>query len=104
MLAYDNGLKGITYMRDGSREGVLSRVEEKKEEKPKVVEYAPIAPRPYMVEGVTYQTDTPVGKTFITVNHNEGQEPFEVFITIGKSRIGRCSDGRCFGQNDFLKP
>ncbi|HZQ29950.1 MAG TPA: adenosylcobalamin-dependent ribonucleoside-diphosphate reductase [Patescibacteria group bacterium] len=84
MLAYDNGLKGITYMRDGSREGVLSRVEEKKEEKPKVMEYAPVVPRPYMVEGVTYQTDTPVGKTFITVNHNENQEPFEVFITIGK--------------------
>src|SRR3990167_9533534 len=32
MLAYDNGLKGITYMRDGSREGVLSRIEDKKEE------------------------------------------------------------------------
>ena len=83
-LAYDNGLKGITYMRDGSREGVLSRVEDKKEEKPAVLEYAPVKPRPYMVEGVTYQTDTPVGKTFITINHNEKGEPFEVFITIGK--------------------
>lgn len=89
-LAYDYGLKGITYMRDGSREGVLSRVEDKKDlsaqagEKPKVIDYAPVTPRPYMVEGVTYQTDTPVGKTFITINHNENKEPFEVFITIGK--------------------
>jgi ribonucleoside-diphosphate reductase alpha chain len=87
MLAYDNGLKGITYMRDGSREGVLSRVEEKKEEKPAVVvpQNYPRAPRPMMVEGVTYKTQTPVGDTYITLNHDQQGEPFEVFITIGKS-------------------
>ncbi len=87
-LAYDMGLKGITYMRDGSREGVLSRKEEKKEEvKPEVSQQTilPVIPRPVMVEGVTYQSETPVGKTFITINHNENQEPFEVFITVGKS-------------------
>ncbi len=82
-LAYDMGCKGITYMRDGSRLGVLQRVEEKKEEQPKPIQ-APVMPRPTMVEGVTYQTDTPVGKTWITINHNENDEPFEVFITIGK--------------------
>jgi ribonucleoside-diphosphate reductase alpha chain len=88
MLAYDSGLKGITYMRDGSRTGVLERIEEKKEEKPVVVPVStglPILPRPNMVEGVTYGTDTPVGKTFITINHDENKQPFEVFITVGKS-------------------
>jgi ribonucleoside-diphosphate reductase alpha chain len=88
MLAYDSGLKGITYMRDGSRVGVLERIEEKKEEKPAVplVQTAlPILPRPNMVEGVTYGTDTPVGKTYITINHDENRQPFEVFITVGKS-------------------
>lgn len=93
MLAYDHGLKGITYMRDGSREGVLSRVdtsagsvqEQKKEEpKPATTQYTR-APRPMMVEGVTYKTQTPVGDTFITLNHDQNGEPFEVFITIGKS-------------------
>lgn len=85
--AYDSGLKGITYMRDGSREGVLSRKEEEKEEvKPQHQEsILPVMPRPIMVEGVTYQSETPVGKTFITINHNENKEPFEVFITVGKS-------------------
>jgi len=87
MLAYEMGCKGITYMRDGSRQGVLQRIDQqpvvqKEEEKPGI--QAPVMPRPMMVEGVTYQTETPVGKTFITINHNQKNEPFEVFITIGK--------------------
>ena len=86
MLAYDNGLKGIAYMRDGSRMGVLSRVEEKKDE-PKLTVFTdePVLPRPMMVEGVTYATDSPLGKTYVTVNHDQMKEPFEVFITNGKS-------------------
>jgi len=97
MAAYDLGLKGVTYMRDGSREGVLSRMdasansgqsakkEEVKSENSIVVTKKPVVPRPLHLEGVTYQIETPVGKTYITINHNEYKEPFEVFITIGKS-------------------
>ncbi len=87
MSAYDNGLKGVTYMRDGSREGVLSRVEEKKEEVkvPDVANHTVRAPRPMMMEGVTYKTQTPVGDTYITLNHDQNREPFEMFITIGKT-------------------
>ncbi len=87
-MAYDMGLKGITYMRDGSRQGVLERIEDKKEEKKEEtvkIPVNPVIPRPMMVEGVTYQAETPVGKTYITINHNETKEPFEVFITVGKS-------------------
>ncbi|MDO8583298.1 MAG: adenosylcobalamin-dependent ribonucleoside-diphosphate reductase [bacterium] len=86
MAAYDLGLKGVTYMRDGSREGVLERVVEKKEEvKPASSFTAPVISRPMAIEGVTYQTHTPVGEAFITINHNYNKEPFEMFITIGKS-------------------
>ncbi|MDE2026080.1 MAG: adenosylcobalamin-dependent ribonucleoside-diphosphate reductase, partial [Patescibacteria group bacterium] len=93
MAAYDYGLKGVTYMRDGSRQGVLERVvekkEEKKEEPAQVVQPAlpimPVVSRPAMVEGVTYRADTPMGETFITINNTPDKEPFEVFITIGKS-------------------
>ncbi len=90
MLAYKEGCKGIAYMREGSREGVLVRQEDKKEEVKKeatqpIDTKRPITPRPYMVEGVTYQTETPVGKTFITINHDDNKEPFEIFITVGKS-------------------
>ena len=88
-MAFDMGLKGITYMRDGSREGVLSRKEDKKEEVVPQVALpsitAPEVPRPMMVEGVTYGTETPVGKTWITINHDINNQPFEVFIIVGKA-------------------
>lgn len=84
-LAYEWGCKGITYMREGSRAGVLQRVSEKKEEQVAPdVPIRPFLPRPMVVEGVTYQAESPVGKTYITINHHEGK-PFEVFITNGKS-------------------
>jgi len=87
MMAYDFGLKGVTYMRDGSREGVLSRIEEKKDEvKPATLPKEIVrAPRPMMVEGVTYKTQTPIGDTYITLNHDQNGDPFEVFVTIGKT-------------------
>lgn len=85
-LAYDLGLKGIAYMRDGSRQGVLSRIEEKKEEekKPTAPQYA-VKPRPMVVHGSTYKIGTPVGTAFITINTNGEGEPHEVFITVGKA-------------------
>jgi len=83
-LAYDLGLKGIAYMRDGSRPGVLSRKEEKKPEVAKPPLYE-IMPRPVMIKGATYQIDTPVGRAFITINTDEKGDPFEVFINIGKA-------------------
>ena len=51
MAAYDLGLKGVTYMREGSREGVLERVEDKKKEEPKaqlsnLFKSKPVAPPP----------------------------------------------------------
>lgn len=92
MSAYDLGLKGITYMRDGSREGVLERVKEKPlsassvtvKAQPDLFKPKPVIPRPMSLSGVTYKMETPVGHTYITINHNENQEPFEIFMTIGK--------------------
>ncbi len=96
MDAYDYGLKGVTYMRDGSRQGVLERVDTsvssaqgKKETGDAPVQPAlpimPVVARPEKIEGSTYKTETPMGETFITINHTEDKQPFEVFITIGKS-------------------
>lgn len=84
MMAYDEGLKGITYMRDGSRQGVLERVEEKKEKEEKK-HIAPIAKRPGTVYGFTREIPTPIGDAFVTVNSDEKGSPFEIFINAGKS-------------------
>lgn len=85
MMAYDMGLKGITYMRDGSRQGVLERVDDKKKEEVKEVQAMPIRKRPLALTGVTHETQTPLGNTFITINHDSEGKPFELFINSGKS-------------------
>ncbi len=87
-LAYESGLKGIAYMRDGSRQGVLERKkEDKPEEKPVQAQpvFPTVKPRPMVVHGATYKINTPVGRAYITVNTNGGGEPHEVFITVGKA-------------------
>ncbi len=88
-LAYDLGCKGIAYMREGSREGVLTRKEEvKKEEVKQVVApmmSAEVKPRPAVVHGSTYQVETPMGQAYITINTNGGEQPLEMFVNVGKA-------------------
>ncbi len=42
-------------------------------------------PRPRQLVGRTFRVETPLGKAFITVNENGGQQPFEVFINTAKA-------------------
>lgn len=100
-LAYKLGLKGIAYMREGSRQGVLERVEDKKEEKPKIPEYT-VKPRPMVVHGSTYRINTPVGTAFITINVNGGGEPLEVFINVGKAGSDVFAMAEGFGRTISL--
>lgn len=80
-LAYQSGCKGITYMREGSREAALERVGEEEKEG-KVTE---VTPRSERVVGATYRLETPVGTAFVTVNQNQRGEPLEVFVNVGKA-------------------
>lgn len=90
-LAYETGCKGISYMREGSREGTLVRGDEKKEKESEDVhqnghtENLPMWTRPTKVPGATYRLKTPVGTAFITVNHDEAGSPVELFINIGRA-------------------
>jgi len=85
-LAYKLGCKGITYFREGSRQGVLERKTEDKKEEKKAPKYV-IKPRPMIVNGSTYRINTPVGTAFITLNTNGGSppEPLEIFVNVGKA-------------------
>ncbi len=87
-MAFEKGLKGITYFREGSREGMLtSSAQEEKDKKVKLGGklVSEVKVRPTKVEGATYRLETPVGTTYITVNHNGGREPMELFLNIGKA-------------------
>jgi len=104
MAAYDVGLKGITYMRDGSRQGVLERVEspsikaaEDKEKKVEPVVPAPVH-RPMVLRGRTYKVTTPLGEGFITINRDDKDQPFEVFITVAKGGSHTMADAEALGR------
>jgi ribonucleoside-diphosphate reductase alpha chain len=95
-LAYELGCKGITYMRDGSRTGVLSHIEEKKPDQQKQQspqqkseaatsqQEAVIKPPPEVLHGYTRKIRAPEGKVNVTINSDE-QGPLEVFVNVGKA-------------------
>ena len=97
-LAYEMGCKGITYYRDGSRDAVLTRVEDEEKKKkaseekqmtsvmmePVTSIQQGVKPRPPVVQGYTRQVNAPEGKINVTINSDE-QGPLELFITVGKA-------------------
>ena len=97
-LAWKLGCKGITVYVTGSRSKVVleTKATTRKKEAaadasatPKV-EQLPIwpdskKPRPRRLHGYTYVISTPVGKAFVTVNENGGNQPFEVFVSTAKA-------------------
>ncbi len=106
-LMYELGCKGGTVYRDGSRDEQVLNL---KKEEPAEAPIAPAPPpaalapqespagvspnytnrgehkraRPRRLQGATYFIQTPVGKAYVTVNRNGGEEPFEVFANVGK--------------------
>lgn len=99
MDAYKLGCKGITYMRDGSRMGVLEHLVDKKKEEVKT-EPVVVAPtrRPMTLNGRTYKVVTPVGEGFVTINRDANNQPFEVFVTIGKGGMHTMADAEALGR------
>jgi ribonucleoside-diphosphate reductase alpha chain len=88
MLAYQEGLKGITIYRDRSRESQVLTVGEgaKKAE-------GKLAPRkrPKVTRGVTERLNTGCGNIYVTVNF-DSRGIAEVFSTLGKS--GGCASAQ----------
>lgn len=55
-------------------------------------------PRPRFLPGFTFGVETPVGKTFVTVNENGNSQPFEVFINTAKAGSDVAADGEAIGR------
>ncbi len=104
-LAYELGCKGVTYFRDGSRQGVLSKADEKPAEAPTPAEVKKAWERPVMLSGSTYKIQTPVGTAFITVNQDQDGNPIEVFINIGRAGSDIAAMAEALGRliSKFLK-
>ena len=85
MLAYQEGLKGITIYRDRSRESQVLTVGERAKKAE-----AKLAPRkrPKVTRGVTERVSTGCGYIYVTINFDE-QGICEVFSTLGKA--GGCA-------------
>jgi ribonucleoside-diphosphate reductase alpha chain len=89
--AWELGCKGLTVYVTGSRQKVVletkaTAAKKREEEQDQLTIWNENKkPRPTRLVGATYQIDTPLGKAFVTINHNGGGQPFELFITTAKA-------------------
>jgi len=108
LLAWKLGCKGLTVYVTGSRQEVVLETKATTGQKAKdageaASEAASTAPKPPAVQapaspfqaqrrprpsalpGTTYRKETPLGTAYITVNVNGHDQPFEVFLNVGKA-------------------
>jgi|CXWL01.1.fsa_nt_gi ribonucleotide reductase alpha subunit len=106
MMAWELGCKGITVYVTGSRDVVVLETKATADKKvtplaaPTVVPAQAASPtisptgtmwhgtkksRPKALTGRTHSIETPVGKAFITINENGGEQPFEAFVNTAKA-------------------
>lgn len=96
--AWQAGCKGITVYRARSREGILLSAAEASQSQARPPLH--VAPRPVVLPGLTFREATPLGTAFITVNHTDQspQEPFEVFVRLGKAGSDLEADAEALGR------
>jgi len=111
-LAWELGCKGITVYITGSRHKVVLETnatarakEAQPAEAPADVpaEQIPMwhdkkKPRPRSLHGYTYNISTPLGKAFVTINENGGDQPFEVFINTAKAGSDTAAVSEAIGR------
>ena len=107
LLAWELDCKGITVYVTGSREQVVLETNQTAAEKETNETAAGIQlpiwheskkPRPRFLKGYTYSIETPLGKTFVTVNENGGGQPFEVFINAAKAGSETAAHSEAIGR------
>jgi ribonucleoside-diphosphate reductase alpha chain len=119
LLAWELGCKGITVYVTGSREQVVLETKKTADAKlenngfaletldspslSKPGQQLPIwheskKPRPRFLKGYTYSIETPLGKTFVTVNENGDSQPFEVFVNTAKAGSETAAHSEAIGR------
>jgi ribonucleoside-diphosphate reductase alpha chain len=90
MLAYEEGLKGITIYRDRSRDSQVLTTGKKEKAEEVTAKRAP-RKRPVETKGIVTKVNTGCGTLYITVAYDD-KGIFEVFSTLGKS--GACASAQ----------
>jgi ribonucleoside-diphosphate reductase alpha chain len=119
ITAWKLGCKGITVYITGSRESVVLETNATKQSKEAPIAQAATAetikiygedettprlwkdskkPRPRILHGYTYSIETPLGKAFVTINENGGNQPFEVFINTAKAGSETAAHSEALGR------
>ena len=107
--AYQVGCLGITVFRDGCKGTQVlhvgsaekdgqSKATGEAEKVPVPSASLKVKPRPRIVHGVTYRAETPLGTAFVTVNRNGNDEPFEVFLNVGKAGSDTAAVSEALGR------
>jgi len=109
LLAWELGCKGITVYVTGSRQKVVLETKATARQK-ETVEAADSAqeqltiwhdkkkPRPRALHGTTINVSTPLGKAFVTINENGGEQPFEVFVNTAKAGSDTAAVSEAIGR------
>ncbi len=120
-LAWELGCKGITVYVTGSRHKVVletkATVRQKQErlegksllsESSEALESSAVEqltiwhdkkkPRPGSLHGHTISISTPLGKAFVTINENGGNQPFEVFVNTAKAGSDTAAVSEAIGR------
>ncbi len=106
LLAWQLGCKGITVYVTGSREQVVLETNDTHRAKSTTttedgqlsIWHETKKPRPRTLQGFTYSIETPLGKTFVTVNENGGSQPFEIFINTAKAGSETAAHSEAIGR------
>ena len=100
-LAWSLGCKGLTVYVTGSRENVVLETKETRQAKLRSkasMMSTEVRPRPHALEGRTYKVQTPLGTAYTTVNVNGDDEPFEVFLNVGKAGSDTAAVAEAIGR------
>jgi len=120
-LAWELGCKGLTVYVAGSRDQVVLETDATRKQKdgsdsgnestaslteavamPSMPSMAAAhvrrRPRPKALHGTTYQSSTPLGTAYVTINTNGGDQPFEVFLNVGKAGSDTAAVAEAIGR------